>query len=98
MMDKPSIEYKKLKEYVVHNRSYSLYETDDENIELHFFPEMPEAISHFPEGRPVEHIMTGIKQDGRIYFLKFRTISAFGETETELEGKDDPVMLWLEYI
>jgi hypothetical protein len=42
--------------------------------------------------------MKGIKEDGKIYFLSFRTISSIGETETQLEGEDDPIMLWLQFI
>ncbi|MCL4345233.1 MAG: hypothetical protein M1375_00730 [Candidatus Thermoplasmatota archaeon] len=98
MSDKPNIREDKLKEYLIQNRSYSLYENDDRSIELHFSPEMPEAIAHFPNGEPVEHIMYGFIDNGTIYFTKFKTVSSLGETETELEGEDDPVMLWLQFI
>jgi hypothetical protein len=98
MKDKPNIKEQKLKEYIIQNRAYALYENGDGSIELHFSPEMPEAVAHFPNGEPVEHIMFGFKEKGTIYFTKFKTVSSLGETETELEGEDDPVMLWLQFI
>ena len=95
--EKPSIGIEKLKQYISVNRSYSLYE-DGDNIELHFSPEFPEAISHLPDGEPVTHVMKGKLIDGRIYFFQFITRSSFGETSNELEGADDPIMEWLNYI
>ncbi len=95
--DKPSIEEKKLRAYVEVNRSYTLYEKG-EDVELHFSPEFPEAMSHLPDGEPVTHIMTGKLIDGRIYFFRFTTKSSFGETFSDLEGSDDPIMEWLNYV
>jgi len=94
---KPSIEASKLEDYVKGNNSYYLYR-EDGKIELHFSPEFPEAVAHLPDGEPVEHIMYGYEKEGRIYFTAFKTKSSFGETTTELEGEDDPVMEWLKYI
>jgi hypothetical protein len=93
----PSIDRKKLENYVKGNNSYNLFSEGDK-IELHFSPEFPEAMAHLPDGEPVEHIMYGFDRDGRIYFTSFKTKSNFGETVTELEGEDDPVMEWLKYI
>lgn len=93
----PSIEKAKLEDYVKGNNSYHLFR-EGENIELHFSPEFPEAVAHLPDGEPVEHIMCGYEKDNRIYFTSFKTKSNFGETVTELEGEDDPVMEWLKYI
>jgi hypothetical protein len=98
MIDKPWVEELKLKQYIIQNRSYYLDEYDDNTVELRFSPEMPEAQAHMPNGQPVEHIMKGIKEDGKIFFLSFKTVSSFGETETQLEGEDDPIMLWLQFI
>ena len=98
MMDKPWVEEKKLKEFIIQNRSYNLFENKDNTVELRFSPEMPEAQAHLPNGQPVEHIMKGIKENGKIYFLSFKTVSSIGETETQLEGEDDPIMLWLQFI
>ena len=98
MNNKPWVEYEKLKEYILINRSYSLHENEDNTIELHFSPEMPEALAHLPDGQPVEHIMTGFREDDKIFFTAFRTISSLGETVTQLEGEDDPVMLWLKFM
>lgn len=94
---KPSIEFEKLSKYVELNNSYSLYKRGKE-IELRFSPEFPEAIGHLPNGERVEHIMLGNEEDGRIYFYRFTTVSSFGETSTDLDGEDDPVMEWLKYI
>ncbi|MHB8360526.1 MAG: hypothetical protein ACYDAO_01065 [Thermoplasmataceae archaeon] len=96
-LDKPSIDVKKLKGYVDMNRSYTLIE-NGEDVELHFSPEFPEAMSHLPDGEPVTHIMTGKLIEERVYFLRFTTRSAFGETFSDLEGSDDPIMEWLNYI
>ena len=93
----PSIDARKLREYVSGNNSYWI-EGEGEEFELHFSPEFPEAMGHLPEGKSVEHIMFGYERNGRIYFYRFTTRSAFGETNTELEGDDDPVMEWLKYI
>ncbi len=98
MMNKPWVEEAKLKDYIIQNRSYHLFEHDDNTIELIFYPEMPEAQAHLPNGQPVEHIMKGVKERGKIFFLSFKTVSSFGETETQLEGEDDPIMLWLQFI
>ncbi|MFG1519333.1 MAG: hypothetical protein AAE977_02475 [Thermoplasmataceae archaeon] len=97
MDNKPFISSAKLKQYVSENSSYSLYIKDDQ-VELRFTPNTPEAMAHFPEGEQVEHVMTGIERNGNIYFYKFITRSSFGETVTDLDGEDDPVMLWLQYI
>ncbi len=93
----PSIDAKKLRDYVSGNNSYWIVETGDD-FELHFSPEFPEALGHLPEGQSVEHIMYGREKDGVIYFYRFTTKSAFGETTTELDGENDPVMEWLKYI
>ncbi len=93
----PSIDARKLREYVSGNNSYWI-EGEGEEFELHFSPEFPEAMGHLPEGKSVEHIMFGHERNGRIYFYRFTTRSAFGETNTELEDEDDPVMEWLKYI
>lgn len=93
----PSIDAQKLKNYIGENNSYWI-EQEDEKIEVHFSPEFPEAMSHLPDGRSVEHIMYGEEKDGRIYFHRFKTVSSFGETSSELEGEDDPIMEWLKYI
>ncbi len=98
MHNKPNVEIEKLRQYIIQNRSYTLYEADDGSVELRFSPEMPEAQAHLPNGQPVEHIMEGFKEDGKFYFTKFKTISSIGETETELQDEDDPVMLWLQFI
>lgn len=94
---KPSIEFEKLKNYVESNTSYSLNKNGSE-IELRFSPEFPEALGHLPNGEAVEHVMYGKVENERIYFYRFTTISSFGETSTELDGEDDPVMEWLKYI
>ncbi len=93
---KPHINRDKLEEYVLENPSFKLYEKD-EFIELHFFPNAPEAQAHFPDGQPVEHIMYGEIIDDDIYFYKFETNSSLGKTETEILD-DDPIMEWLKYI
>lgn len=93
----PSIESDKLKEYIGQNNSYWIEESG-EDVEVHFSPEFPEAMSHLPDGKSVEHIMYGKEHDGRIYFHLFKTISSIGETSSELEGEDDPIMEWLKYI
>ncbi len=93
----PSIDAKKLRDYVGGNNSYWI-EGEGDNFELHFSPEFPEAMGHLPEGQSVEHIMYGRERNGVIYFYRFTTRSAFGETTTDLEGEDDPVMEWLKYI
>ncbi len=93
----PSIEAQKLKDYIGQNNSYWL-EQDGDSIEVHFSPEFPEAMSHLPDGQAVEHIMYGVEKEGRIYFSKFKTISSFGETSSELQDEDDPIMEWLKYI
>jgi|GEM_PF-1421261 hypothetical protein len=96
-MDKPSIDRKKLLSYVDVNRQFSLT-INGSKVELHFFPNSPEAVQHFPDGSQVEHIMYGELIGEKIYFLQFVTRSSFGETRTELEGADDPVMEWLKYV
>ena len=96
-MDLPSISRKRLLTYVDINRQFTL-SIKEENVELHFFPNTPEAIQHFPGGGEVEHIMLGILKDDIIYFTEFITRSSLGETRTKLEGKDDPVMEWLKYV
>ncbi|EQD55866.1 hypothetical protein B1A_11761, partial [mine drainage metagenome] len=68
-LDKPSIDMRKLKEYVEMNRSYTLIE-NEEDIELHFSPEFPEAMSHLPDGEPVTHIMTGKLVEGKGLLFK----------------------------
>lgn len=93
----PSIEADKLRNYIGQNNSYWIEENGD-GIEVHFSPEFPEAMSHLPDGKSVEHIMYGQEKNGRIYFTKFKTISSFGETSSELQGEDDPIMEWLKYI
>lgn len=93
----PSIEAVKLRDYVGQNNSYWL-EEHGEDVEVHFSPEFPEAMSHLPDGKSVEHIMYGKQLNGRIYFHLFKTISSLGETSSELEGEDDPIMEWLKYI
>ena len=98
MIDKPNVEIEKLKEYIMVNRSYWLHENKDGTIELHFSPQMPEALAHLPDGQPVEHIMAGFIDENKIYFTSVRTISSLGETGTERDGVDDPVMLWLQFI
>ncbi|GGM71517.1 hypothetical protein GCM10007108_07020 [Thermogymnomonas acidicola] len=97
MSRKPSIELQKLRKYVMANSSYSLEEKGRE-IVLRFVPNSPEQMAHFPEGQPVEHLMFGYVEGGRVFFYRFTTISSFGETTTELDGEDDPVMEWLKYI
>ncbi len=96
-MDKPSIDRKKLVSYVDMNRQFSLSINGDK-VELHFFPNSPEQVEHFPGGNQVEHVMYGELDGETIYFLEFVTRSSFGETRTKLEGQDDPVMEWLKYI
>ncbi len=98
MYDKPNVDIELLKEYIIQNRSYTLYENDDGTVELRFSPDMPEAQAHLPNGQPVEHIMKGFEEDGKIFFNTFTTISSLGETTVELQGEDDPVMLWLQFI
>ena len=93
----PSIETKKLKEYIASNSSYHLYQNDDK-VEVHFSPEFPEAMAHLPEGKYVEHIMYGVEKGSRIYFYRFSTVSASGTSSTELKDKDDPIMEGLKYI
>ena len=88
---KPSIETSKLEDYVRGNNSYYLYR-EGGKIELHFSPEFPEAIAHLPEGEPVEHIMYGYEEGGRIYFTSFTTKSSFGETTTDLDGEDANIL------
>ncbi len=92
----PSVELKKMEEYVMENSSFKLY-TNGEKAELHFVPNTPEAEGHFPDGMPVEHIMYGDLNDGLIIFNKFITVSNFGQTETKILD-DDPIMEWLKYI
>lgn len=96
-MDKPSIELEVLKKYVEANRQFAL-DISGESVQLHFFPNTPEAIQHFPDGQGVEHIMFGTVENGRVYFTLFLTRSSLGETRTEIEGADDPVMEWLKYV
>lgn len=94
---KPNIDEKKLLEYVDINRSFSIERNGDELI-LRFSPNSPEQMGHAPNGEPVEHLMYGKVKDGRVYFYLFVTNSSLGETRTELDGEDDPVMEWLKYI
>ncbi len=96
-MDKPSIELETLRKYVEVNRQYSL-EISGNNVQLHFFPNTPEALRHFPDDQGVEHVMYGIIEEDRVYFTSFLTRSSFGETRTEIEGADDPIMEWLKYL
>lgn len=96
-MSKPNIETDKLLKYIDINRAYTL-ERDGKKIILRFSPNTPEQLSHAPEGDPVEHIMYGKEENGRIYFDSFVTRSDLGETKTDLDGEDDPVMLWLQFI
>ncbi|WP_393971600.1 hypothetical protein OXIME_000167 [Oxyplasma meridianum] len=93
----PSIDAKKLRDYVAETNSYTLYEHDG-LVELRFSPEFPEAMGHLPEGQSVEHIMLGKEENGRISFYRFITRSAFGETSSEMSDEDDPIMEWLKYI
>lgn len=93
----PSIEAAKLRNYIGENNSYWIEQVNDE-VEVHFSPEFPEASSHLPDGKSVEHVMYGKELDGRIYFHLFKTISSFGETSSELLDEDDPIMEWLKYI
>ncbi len=93
---KPSIEKKKLEDYVLENPSYKMYEKNG-TVELHFVPNTPEAEAHFPDGEDVEHVMYGDLSGDKIYFSKFVTITNFGKTETDLLD-DDPIMEWMKYI
>lgn len=93
----PSIESDKLRAYISDNNSYWIEENNND-IEVHFSPEFPEASSHLPDGKSVEHVMYGKELNGRIYFHLFKTISSFGETSSVLQGEDDPIMEWLKYI
>lgn len=95
-MSKPNIETDKLLSHIDINRAYTL-ERNGSEIVLRFSPNSPEQLAHAPEGE-VEHLMHGKEENGRIYFYKFVTRSSLGETVTELDGEDDPVMLWLQYI
>lgn len=96
-MDTPSIGLDVLEKYVQANRQFTL-DVSGQEIQLHFFPNTPEAMQHFPDGQGVEHVMFGVIENGRVYFTVFLTRSGFGETKTELHGEDDPVMEWLKYI
>lgn len=96
-MSKPNIETDKLMNYIDINRAYSIERSGDEVV-VRFSPNAPEQLSHAPDGDPVEHLMYGKENNGRIYFYSFVTRSGLGETKTELDGEDDPVMLWLQYI
>ncbi len=93
----PSVDEKKLKDFIEANGSYTIDEKGDE-VEVRFSPDFPEARAHMPDNEPVEHVMYGNKEDGRIYFYRFTTFSSFGETSMELEDEDDAVMEWLKYI
>ncbi len=97
MEGKPHIETERLKRYVDLNRAYSL-SISNHSVALRFSPDSPEAMMHFPNGEPVEHIMEGVEEDGKIFFTRFITRSSLGETVTVLDGEDDPVMLWLQFI
>lgn len=96
-MGKPNIETERLMKYIDINRAYTI-EQDGANIILRFSPNSAEQLAHAPGGDPVEHLMFGKEKEGRIYFDSFVTRSSLGETRTELDGEDDPVMLWLQYI
>ncbi len=96
-MSQPNIETDRLMKYIDINRAYTLEKSGDE-IVLRFSPNSAEQLAHAPDGDPVEHLMYGKEEKGRIYFYTFVTRSSFGETKTDLEGEDDPVMLWLQYI
>lgn len=96
MENLPSINAEKLYQYISGNNSYWL-ERDGDTVEVHFSPEFPEAMSHLPEGKSVEHIMYGKEKEGMIYFYRFTTLSSFGETSSDLV-EDDPIMEWLKYI
>lgn len=93
----PSVETEKLRNFILANSSYTLEEKEDE-VEVRFSPDFPEARAHLPDNEPVEHIMLGTKDNGRIYFYRFTTVSSFGETSMELEDEDDAIMEWLKYI
>ncbi len=95
--DLPSTGLAKLKELAGSNYSYTLIVNGNE-VTLRFTPDFPEANSHKPNGEEVEHVMYGTLIDDRVFFSRFVTRSSFGETSTKLEGKDDPVMLWLNFI
>ena len=95
--DLPSIKVSKLKELVSYNHSYAMKVTGSA-LELHFSPDFPEAIPHKPNGEEVVHMMYGNVIGEDVYFYRFVTRSSFGETSTELHGKDDPVMLWLNFL
>lgn len=96
-MSKPNIETDRLLNYIDVNRAYTFEKIGDE-IVVRFSPNSSEQLSHAPNGEPVEHLMFGKENNGRIYFYRFVTHSDLGETITELDGEDDPVMLWLQYI
>ncbi len=95
--DKPSIGIGKLKAYVMKNSAFGIIEQND-LIELHFIPFLPEQVEHFPNGEQVEHIMHGKVINDKVYFYRFVTVSSENKTEIELEDEDDPVMEWLKYI
>ncbi len=96
-MDKPSIQKEKLLAYIDVNRQFTI-DFKGNDVSLHFYPNTPEAIQHFPDGNEVEHIMVGVLEGDTIYFNEFVTRSSLGETRTKLEGVDDPVMEWLKYV
>ena len=75
MENLPSINAEKLYQYISGNNSYWL-ERDGDTVEVHFSPEFPEAMSHLPEGKSVEHIMYGKEKGGMIYFYRFTTLSS----------------------
>lgn len=93
----PSVDAEKLKDFVLSNSSYTMEEKGEE-VEIHFSPDFPEAQAHMPNNEPVEHVMYGNRENGKIYFYRFTTYSSFGETSMELEDEDDAVMEWLKYI
>lgn len=93
----PSVEFDKLRDFILANSSYTL-EEKGENVEVHFSPDFPEARAHLPDNQPVEHVMYGERENGKVYFHRFTTFSSFGETSTELEDEDDAIMEWLKYI
>ncbi len=96
-MNKPNVDKNALLRFIDANRAYSI-EWRGDDVVVRFSPNTPEQMSHAPLGEPVEHLMYGKEYDGRIYFFTFVTRSSLGETKTELEDEDDPVMLWLKYI
>lgn len=93
----PSVDESKLRDFIQANGSYTFDDKGDE-VEVRFSPDFPEARAHMPDNEPVEHVMYGNRENGRIYFYRFTTFSSFGETSMELEDEDDAVMEWLKYI